>query len=59
MISDDKKKKESVGFYNQWLSELAISCEPECMSILYAKSFIDLNENESNQGSQQIFIGER
>ncbi|VDM42059.1 unnamed protein product [Toxocara canis] len=47
--------------HREWLSELAIAGEPECMSVLYAKSLLDPKElflNNSN-GPQRIFVGMR
>lgn len=30
----------------EWLTELTVSTEPECIFILYAKSFLDLTEQQ-------------
>ncbi|KHN82465.1 hypothetical protein Tcan_15724 [Toxocara canis] len=47
--------------HREWLSELAIAGEPECMSVLYAKSLLDPKELflNNSSGPQRIFVGMR
>ncbi|VDK83817.1 unnamed protein product [Litomosoides sigmodontis] len=48
----------------EWLTELTVSSEPECIFILYAKSFLDLTEeqhlssNHCNDQFERIHFGD-